>query len=197
MTQSLSQQRRIDFLRHIVNRVLASSKVSQQIIDDIKKAVGRAEDRFKFDAFSGDIRRLADYIRSRDFNDLVNILKSTPEGLDVLRRILEEAKKAYSDIPEVVEAIEQRLKELGEPVKGEIRREQPIRRLAEKLQEKGFRVIRVDEKEALIELSKDTMRIRILGIRVKDSKIIADIEVHELSAANEDEFVGKLLNLVS
>ncbi len=197
MTQSLSQQRRIDFLRHIVNRVLASSKVSQQIIDDIKKAVGRAEDRFKFDAFSGDVKRLADYIRSRDFDDLVNILKSTPEGLDVLRRILEEAKKAYSDIPEVVEAIEQRLKELGEPIKGEIRREHPIRRLAEKLQEKGFRIIRVNEKEALIEVSKDAMRIRILGARVKDSKIIADIEVHGLSAANEDEFVDKLLKLTS
>ncbi len=180
-----------------MNRVLASSKVSQQIIDDIKKAVGRAEDRFKFDAFSGDVKRLADYIRSRDFDDLVNILKSTPEGLDVLRRILEEAKKAYSDIPEVVEAIEQRLKELGEPIKGEIRREHPIRRLAEKLQEKGFRIIRVNEKEALIEVSKDAMRIRILGARVKDSKIIADIEVHGLSAANEDEFVDKLLKLTS
>lgn len=171
--------------------------MSQQIIDDIKKAVGRAEDRFKFDAFSGDVRRLADYIKSRDFDDLVNLLKSTPEGLDVLRRILEEAKKAYSDIPEVVEAIEQRLKELGGPVKGEIRREQPIRRLAEKLQEKGFKIIRVDEKEALIEVSKDAMRIRILGVIVKDSKIIADIEIHGLSAASEDEFVDKLLRLVS
>ena len=197
MTQSLSQQRRIDFLRHIVNKVLASSKVSQQIIDDIKKSVGRAEDRFKFDAFSGDVRRLADYIRSKDFDDLVNILKSTPEGLDVLKRILEEAKKAYSDIPEIVEAIDQRLKELGEPIKGEVRRERPLRKLAEKLQEKGFGIIRVDEKEALIEVSKDAMRIRILGARVKDSKIIADIEVHGLSAANEDEFVGKLLKLAS
>jgi len=197
MTQSLSQQRRIDFLRHIVNRVLASSKVSQQIIDDIKKAVGRAEDRFKFDAFSGDVRRLADYIRSKDFNDLVNILKSTPEGMDVLRRILEEAKKAYSDIPEVVEAIDKKLKELGEPIREETREEQPIRKLAEKLQEKGFKIIRADEREALIDASRDSKRIRILRVRVRDSGITADIEAYGLSAANEDELVDKILKLVS
>lgn len=199
MTQSLRQQRRIDFLRHIVNRVLASSKAPQQLIDDIKKAVGRAEDRYKFDAFSGDIKRLADYIRSKDFNDLVNILKNTPGGLDVLKKILEEARKAYSDIPEVVEAIDQKLKEIGKPEeeKAKALEGQPLRKLAEKLQEKGFKIIRIDEKASLIEVSKDLTRIKIHGIKIRDAKIITDIEIYGLSALSEDELVDKIARLIS
>jgi hypothetical protein len=108
------QKRRVDFLRHIVNRVLASLNVPAQYIDDIRRAVGRAEDKYHFDAFSGDVRRLAEYLKSKDFDELIMQVKAENKAilLEALRKILEEARKAYSDIPEVVEAIDARLKEL-------------------------------------------------------------------------------------
>ncbi len=129
--------RRKDFLRHIVNRILASPDAPKQIVDDLRRAVGQAEDKYKFHAFGGDVRRLADYLRSRDFDDLIMIAKSdrSGKGLEVLKRILEEAKKAYSDIPEVVQAIEERLKQLREEGVEAAARKKPLERLAESLEE--------------------------------------------------------------
>lgn len=111
---ALQQRRRLDFLRHIVNRILAESNAPRQLLDDIRRAVGSAEDKYKFNAFGGDVKRLADYLRSRDFDDLITIARSdrSGQGLELLRRILEEARKVYSDIPEVVDAIDARLREL-------------------------------------------------------------------------------------
>ncbi len=109
---------RKDFLRHIVNRVLASSKLPRQIVEDIRRMVGRAEDKYKFHAFGGDVRRLADYLKSQDFNELVSFLKNVrvekgeESPIDVLRKILLEAREAYKDVPEIVAAIDEKLKEL-------------------------------------------------------------------------------------
>jgi len=109
---------RKDFLRHIVNRILASSNLPRQVVDDVRRMVGRAEDKYKFHAFGGDIRNLALYLRSPDFNDLVTFLrnirveKSEEQPLNVLKKILLEAREAYKDIPEVVSAIDERLREL-------------------------------------------------------------------------------------
>lgn len=110
----LERPRRLDFLRHIVNRILAESGASRQLVDDIRRMVGRAEDKYKFNAFGGNVERLADYLRSRDFDDLVTLVRAdrSGQGIELLKRILEEAKKAYSDVPGVVEAIEARLSEL-------------------------------------------------------------------------------------
>jgi len=151
---------RKDFMRHIVNRVLASSKLPRQVVDDIRRAVGRAEDKYKFHAFGGDVRRLADYLRSRDFDDLVQLVRSvrTEKGeeptIEVLKRILLEAREAYKDIPEVVEAINERLKELEAEEAGE---KTPIELLYEALREltKEGLSVELDKEKNLIRVSYD------------------------------------------
>ena len=101
--------KKIDFLRHIVNRVLAESGLSPQLIDDVRKRIAYAEERYKFSAFGGDVKRLADYLRSREFDELITVFKSG-NALQKLKEILEIAKQKYSDISEVVAAIEDALK---------------------------------------------------------------------------------------
>jgi vacuolar-type H+-ATPase subunit H len=137
------QKKRVDFLRHIVNRVLASLNVPAQYIDDIRRAVGRAEDKYRFDAFSGDVRRLADYIKSRDFDELIMQAKAENKAilLEALKKILEEAKKAYSDIPEVVEAIDARLKELETGEREEaVKKLEAVEAILHDIAKQGFKV---------------------------------------------------------
>jgi hypothetical protein len=194
-------RRKIDFLRHIVNRVLASSDVPQQFIDDVKKLVGKAEDKYKFDAFSGDIRKLADYIRSRDFDDLVTLLKSNDKGLEILRKILEEAKKAYSDIPEIVEAIDERLKTLGAETKeAETRTDDTavVKEVASALSSKGFKISKLDERNRIIEAEKDDVKVILTDIKRKNGILIVDtIEVRNLQFKSADDVAEKILKLSS
>ncbi|NOZ88812.1 MAG: hypothetical protein GXO15_02685 [Crenarchaeota archaeon] len=178
--------KRKDFLRHIVNRVLASPDAPKQIVDDIRRLVGRAEDKYKFHAFGGDVRRLADYIRSREFEDLIMVAKSdrSGKGVEILRRILEEAKKAYSDIPEVVQAIEERLKQLeaGEAEVGEARGK-PLEKVREALGElsKLGVALDYDEKSEALKLRfKDKVeavirydeknRVYMIDLRARDTR---------------------------
>ena len=93
-----------DFLRHIVNKVLAESKASWQVSSDVKKTVGIAEDKYKFSAYGGNPARLADYLNSRDFDDVLNILKSSGL-LSLAESMLERVIEEYSDYPEVVELL--------------------------------------------------------------------------------------------
>ncbi len=106
--------KRKDFLRHIVNYILASTDVPRQVAEDIKRLVGKAEDKYKFDAFSGNPQMLATYLRSADFDDVIAAARSDSSGRAVkaLKAILEEAMQAYADLSDVVSAIEQRLSEL-------------------------------------------------------------------------------------
>ncbi len=97
--------KKVDFLRHIVNRILAESKLSPQLIDDIRKRIAYAEERYKFSAFGGDVRRLADYLRSKDFDELITVFKSG-NALPKLKEILEVARQKYADYNEVVAAID-------------------------------------------------------------------------------------------
>ncbi len=100
--------RKIDFLRHIVNRVLAESKLSPQLIEDVRKRIGYAEEKYKFSAFGGDVRKLAEYLRSKDFDELITVFKSG-NALPKLAEILKIAREKYSDIGELVKAIDEAL----------------------------------------------------------------------------------------
>ncbi|MET1128972.1 MAG: hypothetical protein ABWW70_06610 [Thermoproteota archaeon] len=106
--------KRKDFLRHIVNYILASTDVPRQVAEDIKRLVGKAEDKYKFDAFSGNPQMLAAYLRSTDFDDVIAAARSDTSGraIKALKAILEEAMQAYADLSDVVSAIKQRLSEL-------------------------------------------------------------------------------------
>ena len=144
------QTQRVDFLRHIVNRVLAEHSLPRQVVEDVRKSIGYAEEKYKFSAFGGDPRRLADYLRSRDFDDVVTLLRGA-KAEEVLVKILEEVKKRYSEYREVVEAAEARLKELrGETV------EEPKTKIGlaynalRNLEEKGVEV-KLDEATGRVE----------------------------------------------
>jgi hypothetical protein len=105
---------RFDFLRHIVNRVLAEKKdLPRQVDSDVRKFVGRAEDKYRFSIYGGDPARLAEYLMSPDFEDLINLLKGAGL-LDVVEEILKRTIEHYRDYPEVVRAAEARLKQLRE-----------------------------------------------------------------------------------
>ncbi len=113
---SLIYEKKVDFLRHIVNRELASSDIPPQVIEDIKRILGRAEDKYRFDAYGGDIRNLAKFLESSDFNDLVAVIKSsqTPTTVDIMIRILEKTKEIYSDYEDLVAIISKKINELKE-----------------------------------------------------------------------------------
>lgn len=104
--------KKIDFLRQIVNPILVEeTQLPPQIIEDIRKQVANAEDKYKFSAFGGDVRKLAEYIKSKDFDLLLSTFKAV-DGLRVLEKILEKAKEEYKDYADVVEAIDTRLEEI-------------------------------------------------------------------------------------
>jgi cobalamin biosynthesis Mg chelatase CobN len=106
---------RKDFLRQIVNRVLATESIPRQIADEIRQQIGRAEDKYKFHVFGGDIRGLAKYLQSNDFKSLLQFVKgSGRDAVEAFKKILLEAKNAYGDVDEVKEAIEKALQELEE-----------------------------------------------------------------------------------
>lgn len=107
---------RRDFLRQIVNRILATANVPHQVADEIKRQIGKAEEKYKFQAHGGDLRGLAAYLQSSEFKNLVQFVKSTSnDAVELLRKILVEAMNAYSDIDEVRQAIERTLQELEAP----------------------------------------------------------------------------------
>ena len=107
-------KRRPDFLRNIVNRALADSTLPRQVVEEVRQQIGRAEDRYRFHSFGGEVERLAEYLMSEDFDQLILTLKSdrSGNGLRVLENILGEALQAYGDMPRVREAIEARLRQL-------------------------------------------------------------------------------------
>ncbi len=141
---------KIDFLRHIVNRMLAEKGAPKQIVDDVRKIVGKAEDKYKFSSFGGDVRNLAEFIQSRDFDDLIAIFKSVG-SIDILVEILKRAKEAYKDYPNVVAAIESRLKELTSGVEDVKARIEAAYNMLKTLEDKGYKV----------EYDKDNLRVRL------------------------------------
>ncbi len=108
-----------DFLRHIVNtKISYYSRIRRPILgvlDEARKLIASAENKYNFSVYGGDPVNLAKYIMSSDFDLVVSLLKSA-NALDVLVDILKTTRDTYSDIPEVVEAIEERLSSLEREV---------------------------------------------------------------------------------
>ncbi|MCE4617120.1 MAG: hypothetical protein F7C32_00845 [Desulfurococcales archaeon] len=107
-----------DFLRNIVNTKLSvnSDRLPAALIEDLREEVGRAEEKYKFSVYGGDVKRLVDYLNSSDFEKIV-MLARAHNALWIVREILEEAKKEYSGYPEIVNAINKRLENLEETIR--------------------------------------------------------------------------------
>ena len=114
---SLCTTRR-DFLRHIVNRVISesSTKIPVSVMDDFKSKFARAEDKFGFSVFGGDPRRVADFLSSEEWADIVDYAKTT-NTLWLLEAILRRAAEEYKqDCPVVASKALEALEALGKGV---------------------------------------------------------------------------------
>ncbi|ADI31412.1 hypothetical protein [Staphylothermus hellenicus] len=110
-----------DFLRHIVNTKLSelSHKYRELAghLDEVRKEISKAEPKYEFSSFGGNPENLANYLLSDDFNLLISSFKAA-NAIKVLEEILVEAKKAYSELPNVVKAIDTVLEKIRESEKG-------------------------------------------------------------------------------
>ncbi|MCE4628110.1 MAG: hypothetical protein F7C34_03055 [Desulfurococcales archaeon] len=151
---------RKDFVRHIANKIIASAmdKLPASVLGEIRKRLGRLEDKYDFSVHGGRPERLAEALSSDEWNDLVEYAEKSG-ALWVLRRILEEAAEAYKDCPRVYEKIAAELERLQGVEEGTPREELTIDKLERELKYRGFRVERkrdkiiVDEGNITAELS--------------------------------------------
>ncbi len=103
-----------DFLRHIANKVISenTAKIPLPVINDIRKALGRAEDKYKFSIFGGNPLMLKDYLSSQEFQDLVELLR-VHNLTWVIEKILDGLLEEYKEsCPEVAEAAKRALEEI-------------------------------------------------------------------------------------
>ena len=123
-------------MRQIVNRVIAESsgRVPVSVIEDMKSRFARAEDRFGFSSFGGDPSRIADFLSSEDWADLVEYAKNV-NALWVLEAILRRLEEEYRDIcPPVASKALEALEALGRGAavkgpEGELTLDSIVRRL--------------------------------------------------------------------
>jgi hypothetical protein len=106
-----------DFLRHIVNpklsRYMRENSELRNHVDEIRRMIFDAENKYRFSVFNGNPEKLADYLASDDFILLIRLFK-TVKAVDVLKEILEETRNKYSTLPRVVEEIEKILSKIEE-----------------------------------------------------------------------------------
>lgn len=107
----------MDFLRHIVNpvidRYVERGVISTRDAIEIKKMVFQAESRYGFRYYGGDVVNLTEYLRSSDFKNLVELVKSL-NAMNMLIEILNETKIHYADIPGLVGVVDDILENLVE-----------------------------------------------------------------------------------
>jgi hypothetical protein len=104
-----------DFLRHIVNVKLSEYSIKRKkiipIIDEVRKLIAKAENRYRFSSFGGNPENLAKYLKSDDFKLVISAFESAG-ALDILIDILRVAREKYSDLPVVAEAIDEAVKSI-------------------------------------------------------------------------------------
>jgi len=153
---------RKDFLRHIVNKVISESsgKISASVMEDLKVRFARAEDKFSFSAFGGDPRRIADFLSSEEWTDIVEYSKNVNVTWlleAILKKLAEEYKE---DCPPIANKALETLNSL----KGStIAKEEPtLDSIVKKLKFHGFKVniIKEDEREHA-EIEQPLLKIKL------------------------------------
>ncbi|MEM0380972.1 MAG: hypothetical protein QXX35_03435 [Desulfurococcaceae archaeon] len=108
-----------DFLRHIVNPILSKYIVSRknltQVIDEIRRLLIDAEDKYRFSVFGGNPEKLVDYFKSDDFRIMYRLFNSI-NSLDILREILETTREKHVDLPELVKVIDELINKIEKEV---------------------------------------------------------------------------------
>jgi len=159
-----------DFLRQIVNKVISESsgRISINVMEDLKVKFARAEDKFGFSVFGGDPRRVADFLSSEDWADIVEYARNV-NVLWLLEAILRRLAEEYRDECSVVadkalEALDSLGK--GQVVVGE---ELTLDSVVRRLKFYGFKVnvVKEDERE-YVEVEQPLLKVKLY---VSDGRI--------------------------
>lgn len=161
-----------DFVRHVLNPLLGQAilegRVAGSYVNEIRRQIERAEDKYNFSAYGGFPERLAEFIRSDDFYVLANTFKAAGIA-DVLGRALEEVRRSYQDYQDVVVAAEEALKQL---------QEQPRRPVSEVA-------------EVLASVARDS-RVEVAGNSARASigqwQVVAEVKQEGVSVRVEGRF---------
>lgn len=142
-----------DFLRHIANPLISkySSRLPLSLIDDLKKKLGRAEDKYRFSIYNGDPLRIAKYLESEDFLDLVKYVKALNNEW-----ILEEILRALADeymeeCPSVAEKAREALRKIKESKIEAGRESITVDGIARMLKMAGYKVERTEDGKVVVE----------------------------------------------
>ncbi|MCE4612169.1 MAG: hypothetical protein F7B17_09390 [Desulfurococcales archaeon] len=157
-----------DFLRHIANRVIAeyAHKLPATTVEDIRKRLSSAEDKFKFSIYGGDPARLLDYFESEEWAGLVDYAKNT-HSEEVLLQILKRLAEEYGDeCPDVasraLEEAERIAREGGKVGREELSVERIVRKLklmGYKIDVEGSKIV-IDEGIVKVEMRVEEEAIR-------------------------------------
>jgi len=153
---------RRDFLRQIVNKVISESsgRISASVMEDLKVRFARAEDKFSFSAFGGDPRRIADFLSSEEWADIVEYAKNVNVTW-LLEAILKKLAEEYKDdCPPIANKALETLNSL----KGStIAKEEPtLDSIVKKLKFHGFKVniIKEDGRE-YAEIEQPLLKVKL------------------------------------
>ena len=154
---------RRDFLRQIVNKVISESsgKIGASVMEDLKVRFARAEDKFSFSVFGGDPRRIADFLSSEEWADIVEYAKNVNITWlleAILRKLAEEYK---DDCPPIASKALETLDSLS---KGSavVEEELTLDGIVRKLKFYGFKVniIKEDERE-YAEIEQPLLKVKL------------------------------------
>lgn len=141
-----------DFLRHIANRVISENiaRLPLNVVDDIKKRLGQAEDKYRFSLYNGNPLRLVDYLRSEDFLELAKYLKALHVDW-ILDGILQALEEEYSEsCRPVAEAAREARRTLKEE-KVEVKERITVDGIARMFKMAGYKVERTEEGKIVVE----------------------------------------------
>jgi len=97
---------KLDFLRHIANplidKYVEEGKLSPRDAIEVKKALYRAEEKYKFSIYGGSPLNLARYFESKDFEELIQLLKSM-NIVELLFDLLGKIEEAYPEYKELID----------------------------------------------------------------------------------------------
>jgi len=95
-----------DFLRHIVSKVLTPVSLDMKRLDEAQKLLAKAESKYGFSSYGGDPEKLADFLLSPDFTNLIFII-----GIDLTKKLLNTVYDNYSS-QKIKDAVKKILDEL-------------------------------------------------------------------------------------
>ena len=161
-----------DFLRHIANRVIAeyASKIAATTLEDLRKMLSNAEDKYKFTIYGGDPARLLDYFSSEDWADLVEFSRNTHTEemlVAILRRLADEYESTCPEVASKAREEAERIQKSGDSKKAGAPEAESLDRIVRRLKLMGFKVDVKEDSTVVIDegIIKVELRVREGSIR--------------------------------